>query len=79
MRSAIFRIETLLVALGDEQVARRVENGLVDSVAVAFLAFFQAHLYRLRTPIVDVNSVQCLNGVKHERVRNYSQPYTFSW
>ena len=48
IRSAIFRIETLLVALADEEVAGRVEDGPADGLAVAFVTFLDAH--RLSDP-----------------------------
>ena len=44
IRSAILRIETLLIALSHEQVARGVENGAPDRLAVAFLSFLDAHI-----------------------------------
>ena len=34
----------VLVALGDEQVARRIENGSADGFPVSFLTFFDAHV-----------------------------------
>ena len=43
MRSAILPDRDVLEAFGDEQLARRVENGAADGLAVAFLSFFDAH------------------------------------
>ncbi len=34
----------VLIALGDEQLARRIENGAADGFAIPFLTFFDAHV-----------------------------------
>ena len=62
MRSAILRIETFLKPLGDEQLARRVEDRAADRLAVAFLSFFDAH--DMNSPGDVLNSVHQFNIVR---------------
>ena len=64
MRSAILRMRHVLEALGDEQIAGRVENGAPDGFPVAFVAFFDTH----QVGKDALNSVRKSSSVRRARM-----------